>query len=88
MRTWICTARQIKALADRMGLAETLAGLGVTIVCDTCPVLCPNLNDGSIHGVVTNSGKMAHYIRGLWKTQSRLAQLEDCAKASVEGRLE
>jgi len=85
--TWICTSHQIKDLAAQMDSLEILEEAGVTIVCDTCPVLCQTLPRG-YKNVVTNSGKMAHYIRGLWDVKSRLAQVEDCVKAAVSGRLE
>jgi Uncharacterized conserved protein len=85
--TWICTSRQIKDLAAQMDYLQVLEDAGIMIVCDTCPVLCPTLDRG-YKNVVTNSGKMAHYIRGLWNLKSRLAQVEDCIKAAVDGRLE
>jgi predicted aconitase len=86
--TWICTSHQVKELSDRMGYTAQAEDAGVTFVCDTCPVLCPTLVDRGFQSAVTNSGKMAHYIRGLWNLKSRLAQVEDCVKAAVEGRLE
>lgn len=86
--TWVCTSHQVKELSDRMGFTAKLEAAGVTFVCDTCPVLCPTLADRGFQSAVTNSGKMAHYIRGLWNLKSRLAQTEDCVKAAVEGRLE
>lgn len=85
--TWICTSHQIRDLADQTGYRQPLEDAGVVFMCDTCPVLCPTLDRG-YKNVVTNSGKMAHYIRGLWDVKSRLAQVEDCIKAAVDGRLE
>jgi predicted aconitase len=84
--TWICTSHQIRDLAAQMDCLETLEEAGVTIVCDTCPVLCQTLNRG-YKNVVTNSGKMAHYIRGLWNVESRLAQVEECVEAAVNGQI-
>lgn len=85
--TWVCTSHQIKDLAAQMDCLKILEDAGVRIICDTCPVLCQTLNRGFTN-VVTNSGKMAHYIRGLWNVKSRLAQTEECIKAAVNGRLE
>ena len=85
--TWICTSHQIRDLAAQMDCLKTLEEAGITIMCDTCPVLCQTLDRGFTN-VVTNSGKMAHYIRGLWNIKSRLAQVEDCVRAAVNGRLE
>jgi len=70
-----------------MDTLKILEEAGVTIICDTCPVLCQTLPRGYTN-VVTNSGKMAHYVRGLWNVKSRLAQIEDCVEAAVSGRLE
>ncbi|HWQ78432.1 MAG TPA: aconitase X catalytic domain-containing protein [Anaerovoracaceae bacterium] len=85
--TWVCTSHQVKDLAFETGYGQVLEEAGVTIICDTCPILCPTLDKG-YNNVVTNSGKLAHYIRGLWNMKSRLANAEDCMKAAVDGRLE
>lgn len=80
---WICTSKQTLALADRMGYTETIKKSGATIVLDTCPVLCPT-SDKGYKAVMTNSGKMAHYVPGLWNVKSALAQLEDCIAAALD----
>lgn len=85
---WICTAKQTLALAERMGYAETLKKAGATILLDTCPVLCPTIPNPATgkpyKACITNSGKMAHYIRGLWDMKSGLVQLEDCIAAAID----
>jgi predicted aconitase len=80
--TWICTARQTKAMADKMGYTKTITDSGALVVCDTCPVLCPTLERG-YQMMATNSGKMAHYARGLWHLDTALLQLEDCIAAAL-----
>ena len=80
---WICTSKQVLALADRMGYTKILNDAGATIVLDTCPVLCPT-SDKGYKAVMTNSGKMAHYIRGLWNVKSELAQLEKCIATAID----
>jgi predicted aconitase len=80
--TWICTARQTKAMSDKMGYTKTITDSGALIVCDTCPVLCPTLERG-YKMMATNSGKMAHYARGLWNLNTALLQLEDCIAAAL-----
>jgi predicted aconitase len=35
---------------------------------------------------MTNSGKLAHYIRGLWDVDSALMQFEDCIAAAIKGK--
>lgn len=82
---WVCTSRQVKLLADQMGYTEAIEKSGAVIICDTCPVLCPT-SDKGYKTVVTNSAKLAHYIRGLWNVKSALIQLEDCIATAVEGK--
>lgn len=84
---WVCTSKQVKAMADRMGYTKTIEDAGALIILDTCPVLCPTSSKG-YQAVVTNSGKMAHYIRGLWNVDSALMQLEDCVKLALQGKEE
>jgi predicted aconitase len=84
---WVCTSRQVKHLADKMGYSETIKKSGVEIVCDTCPVLCPTLDRG-YRNIVTNSGKLAHYAPGLWNVQTALIEMEDCIKTALRGRTE
>lgn len=81
--TWICLSHQVYALAERMGYVQTILDAGATFVRDTCPILCPTSSKG-YKGVATNSGKLAHYIRGLWNMDSELVQLEDCMKAALK----
>ena len=74
---WVCSSKQVKALADRMGYSQDIEAAGARIVLDTCPILCPT-SDKGYKAVATNSGKLAHYIRGLWNVKSALLQFEDC----------
>jgi predicted aconitase len=82
---WICTSRQVKLLSDKMGYTDIIEKAGALIVCDTCPVLCPTSSKG-YKTVVTNSAKMAHYIRGLWNVKSALIQMEDCIDTAIQGK--
>ncbi len=81
---WVCTSRQIKVLSDTMGYTEIIEKSGAEIICDTCPVLSPTLDRG-YKQVVTNSGKLAHYMPGLWDVKTALIQLEDCIQAGIDG---
>ena len=86
VETWICLSHQVYTLAQRMGLAQAIEQSGATFVRDTCPILCPTSPKG-FKGVATNSGKLAHYIRGLWNMDSELVQLDECVKIALgEGR--
>lgn len=80
--TWICLSHQVYALAERMGYVDTIRNAGATFVRDTCPILCPTSPKG-YKGVATNSGKLAHYIRGLWNMDSELVQLDACIAAAL-----
>lgn len=82
---WICTSRQVKLLATKMGYTDIIEKSGATIVCDTCPVLCPTSSKG-YKTVLTNSGKMANYIPGLWNVKAGLVEMDECIKAAVEGK--
>lgn len=82
VETWICLSHQVYELAERMGLTKVIEAAGATFVRDTCPILCPTSPKG-FKGVATNSGKLAHYIRGLWNMDSELVQLEDCMKVAL-----
>jgi predicted aconitase len=84
---WICTSRQVKHLADKMGYSATILRAGAEIVCDTCPVLCPTLDRG-YRNILTNSGKLAHYAPGLWNVRTGLIEMEDCIKAALQGSWE
>jgi len=84
---WVCTSRQVRELADRMGYVKVLEDAGVEIICDTCPVLCCTLDRG-YKTIATNSGKMAHYAPGLWKLQPVLLTVENCVKVALEGKWE
>lgn len=82
---WVCVSGQVYSLAERSGYVETIKKAGATIICDTCPVLCPTSQKG-YKAAITNSGKLAHYIRGLWNMDSSLSQFEDCIAAALQER--
>lgn len=82
--TWVCLSNQVYQLADRMGFVKQITDAGATFVRDTCPILCPTSSKG-YKGVATNSGKLAHYIRGLWNMDSELVQFEDCMRVALGG---
>lgn len=80
---WICTSRQVKSLADKMGYTEIIKKAGAQIVCDTCPVLCPTSSKG-YRTIATNSAKLAHYTPGLWGVRTGLIELEECLEAATK----
>jgi cis-L-3-hydroxyproline dehydratase len=83
----IATAgRRIIAEAISEGIIEDLRNAGVTVHPDICwcsirePVFPPKAAV-----VMTNSGKYAHYGPGLSGRSVRLAGLDDCIRAAIEG---
>jgi predicted aconitase/predicted aconitase with swiveling domain len=78
-----------KTLADMAaeGILERFQAAGVKVIPDLCwcsitePVFPA---DASV--VMTNSGKYAHYGKGLTGRNMRFGSLEDCAAAAVTGR--
>ena len=84
---WVCTSRQIKDLAERMGYVKAIENAGGEVVCDTCPVLCFTLDRG-YKTVATNSGKMAHYAPGLWNLQPTILDVKECVQAAIDGKWE
>jgi predicted aconitase len=82
---WVCVSSSVYSLAERAGYARILKNAGASIIQDTCPVLCPT-SDLGYRAVSTNSGKMAHYIRGLWNVDSELVSLGDCVGAALSSK--
>jgi hypothetical protein len=82
---WVCTSRQVKLLAERMGYIDIITASGAEIICDTCPVLCYTLSDRGYKTIATNSGKMAHYAPGHWNLQPALLDMSECVQAAING---
>ncbi|MCV2866922.1 aconitase family protein [Defluviimonas sp. WL0075] len=83
----VTLGRDTQRAAAAEGLADRLAAAGVQLIPDICwcsitePVFPPNAR-----GLMTNSGKYAHYAHGLSGRHARLGSLEDCVNAAVTGR--
>jgi predicted aconitase/predicted aconitase with swiveling domain len=82
----ITTARDTIKLADIEGITETLEKSGVHLMPDMCwcSIVEP-IFPIDAKGLMTNSGKYAHYAHGLSNRHSRLGSLEDCVNAAVSG---
>ena len=74
-RTWIYTSREVKELAERMGVSKKLRECGVEIVADTCPIVSPIRRMG-IRSIATNSAKGAWFSRNLNKLKIRFMPIE------------
>lgn len=83
----VTTSRFVHDQAERQGLLDVLTGFGVRVTTDTC--LCmlteQQLPSGTV-GVMTNSGKFAHYGPGLIRRGIHFGSTRDCVESSVLGR--
>ncbi len=82
--TWICTSRPVKALADELGLTETIEASGALVLCDTCFVVAPL--KGRYGRLVTNSAKGVYYARGHGGMDVTLLTAADCIETALTGR--
>ena len=86
---WILCAQPVKHLAERSGYAQTLKDAGVTLVCDTCPVLgamAEPIEHMKITAMATNSAKLAHYAPGQWNIPTYFTSTAQCVEMALEGR--
>ena len=84
-------AQPVKHLAERGGYAKTLEDAGVTLVCDTCPVLGAMgepMEKIGMTAMATNSAKLAHYAPGQWKIPTYYGTTEQCVSAALKGVFE
>ena len=85
-RMKITTARHTIKLAESEGVLEHLKQAGVELMPDLCwcsivePIFPPEAK-----GLMTNSGKYAHYAHGLSNRHSRLGSLQECINAAISG---
>lgn len=82
----ITTSRETMKLADAEGITEKLKKSGVQLIPDMCwcSIVEP-IFPVDAEGLMTNSGKYAHYAHGLSNRHSRLGSLEDCVNAAISG---
>jgi predicted aconitase len=86
-KTIITVGRSVLHKAQQEGLIDRLNALGVTIIPDLCwcSITTP-VFPTKTQVLMTNSGKYAHYAKGLTGCDVRFGSLRDCAEASVNGR--
>ncbi|WDL97642.1 aconitase X catalytic domain-containing protein [Alicyclobacillus sp. ALC3] len=80
----VTTNRASYESAKASGVLEVVEGFGAEIVQDTCILLAPILDD-SIHTMMTNSGKYAHYSPGRLGVKVYFGTLEDTVESAVAG---
>lgn len=84
---WVTMAREVRADAEKAGLAQALETLGGRAVADTCLVVAPVKELGFRH-MATPSGKGAYYAPSHSGLAVRYGPLEACIEAAVSGRWE
>lgn len=82
----ITTGRKTLGIAKTEGLVDTLEQSGVTLMPDLCwcSIIEP-IFPIDAKGLMTNSGKYAHYAHGLSGRHSRLGSLKECVDAAISG---
>ena len=84
--TIVTVGRHVLAKAEADGTLKRLKEAGVQVIPDLCwcsitePVLPPNAKT-----LMTNSGKYAHYAKGLTGRDVRFGSMADCARAARTG---
>lgn len=79
--TWICVARPVKSIADKMGYSKTIEESGAKFACDTCMAVAPL--KGRFKGLATDSAKGCFYGRGSNSFKTKFCTLEDCIKEAT-----
>jgi predicted aconitase len=97
VRFWICTARATRAVARERGSAAVIERAGALLVADTCPVEAHmRRSTCREHGLpipqcecmVTDSVKMATYVRDLIGCETILSDVPGCLESARTGRWE
>ncbi len=73
---WVCTARQTKEKADRLGYTRAIEAAGGRVISDTCMVVCP-LEEMGYKVTASNSGKAAKYLSSMQKQKVVFGDVKD-----------
>jgi predicted aconitase len=79
---WVCTARQTKQLADKMGYSKAIEAAGAKIACDTCMAVAPI--KGRFRGMITDSAKACYYAAGHNNIKTRIRNVEECVEEAMK----
>jgi len=80
--TWICVARPVKSIADKMGYSKIIEESGAKFACDTCMAVAPL--KGRFKALATDSAKGCFYGRGSNSFKTKFCTLEECIKEATE----
>lgn len=95
VRVWLCTNRMTRNQAEYEGLVNRIQNAGGTVIADSCPVeshmrtsTCRefNLKIPQIDSMVTDSAKMARYVKDLIGCRTALINREKCLESAVSGK--
>ena len=95
VRFWICTNRVTRRQAEHSGYLKAIEDAGALVVADTCPVeshmreaTCREygLKTPNVEAMVTDSTKMARYVRDLIGCRTALADADGCIDAALTGK--
>ncbi|MDO8647405.1 MAG: aconitase X catalytic domain-containing protein [Candidatus Diapherotrites archaeon] len=79
---WICVARPVKSIADKMGYSKTIEESGAKFACDTCMAVAPL--KGRFKGLATDSAKGCFYGRGSNSFKTKFCTMEECIQEAIE----
>ncbi|MBL9048031.1 MAG: DUF521 domain-containing protein, partial [Tabrizicola sp.] len=83
----VTLGRDVLRAAAAEGLPDRLQSSGVRLIPDLCWCsMTEPVFPTQAKGLLTNSGKYAHYAHGLSGRHARLACLRDCVEAAITGR--
>lgn len=84
--TILTVGRETLVKLEEQGHLNQLTKLGVQVVPDICWCsITEPIFPSKTQSLVTNSGKYAHYGKGLTGRNVRFGSLENCASASING---
>jgi predicted aconitase len=83
--SWIWTAHQLKAIADRNGYTDVILKAGGQLMTDSCP-LNTNLFPSGTKVVATDSAKHAHYAPAIAGLGVWFGSMKECIDAAITGR--
>ncbi|MEQ8479294.1 MAG: aconitase family protein [Hoeflea sp.] len=87
LRTIVTVGRNTLAGMQAEGILQRLQQAGVQVLPDLCWCsITEPVFPGDASVIMTNSGKYAHYGKGLTGRDMRFGCLEDCAEAALTGR--
>jgi predicted aconitase len=84
-RFWIMTSKVMYDLAVRAGVAQELEDAGVEFIRDTCLMVSDTDKNWGFETLVTNSGKAAQYVAGLFDMDVAIKSTLECVDIAISG---